>query len=67
MSTHKTPTLHPMLWLAAASVTAVSLAGVAKLAGVLPDFSKPAAPASAATNSAGCTSWPVLLDQLFLV
>ncbi|MBL8434662.1 MAG: glycine zipper 2TM domain-containing protein [Zoogloea sp.] len=36
MSTHKTPTLHPMLWLAAASVTAVSLAGVAKLAGFMP-------------------------------
>ncbi|WP_374264493.1 glycine zipper 2TM domain-containing protein [Zoogloea sp.] len=34
--------LHPMLWVAAASVTAVSLAGVAKLTGVLPDFGKPA-------------------------
>lgn len=29
--------LHPMLWVAAASVTAVSLAGVAKLTGILPD------------------------------
>lgn len=36
MSAHKTPTLHPMLWLAAASVTAVSLAGIAKLAGFMP-------------------------------
>ena len=36
MSTSKAPTLHPMLWLAAASVTAVSLAGVAKLAGFMP-------------------------------
>ena len=39
MSTHpNTSSLHPALWLAAASVTAVSLAGVAKLTGVLPDF-----------------------------
>lgn len=39
MSTHpNTPSLHPALWVAAASVTAVSLAGVAKLTGVLPDF-----------------------------
>ena len=36
MRTHNAPTLHPMLWLAAASVTAVSLAGVAKLAGFMP-------------------------------
>lgn len=31
------PGLHPMLWVAAASVTAVSLAGVAKITGLLPD------------------------------
>ena len=36
MRTYKAPTLHPMLWLAAASVAAVSLAGVAKLAGFMP-------------------------------
>lgn len=41
-----------MLWVAAASVTAVSLAGVAKLAGVLPDFSKSPAPESVATTPA---------------
>jgi len=40
------PGLHPMLWVAAASVTAVSLAGVAKLTGILPEFGKPAAPES---------------------
>lgn len=40
MSTSKAPTLHPMLWLAAASVTAVSLAGVAKLAGFMPASSE---------------------------
>lgn len=34
------PSLHPALWVAAASITAVSLAGVAKLTGVLPDFSR---------------------------
>ena len=39
MSTHpNTPSLHPALWVAAASITAVSLAGVAKLTGLLPDF-----------------------------
>lgn len=32
------PGLHPMLWVAAASVTAVSLAGVAKITGLLPEF-----------------------------
>ncbi|NML25941.1 outer membrane lipoprotein [Zoogloea dura] len=45
------PGLHPMLWVAAASVTAVSLAGVAKIAGVLPDFgsNQPATEAIATT------------------
>lgn len=53
MSTTENKTgLHPMLWVAAASVTAVSLAGVAKLAGVLPDFSKSPAPESVATTPA---------------
>lgn len=33
------PPLHPMMWVAAASVTALSLAGVAKLTGLLPDTS----------------------------
>lgn len=51
-TTPNKPGLHPMLWVAAASVTAVSLAGVAKLAGVLPDFSKPAEPESVATAPA---------------
>ncbi len=46
------PGLHPMLWVAAASVTAVSLAGVAKLAGVLPDLSKPAPIENVATAPA---------------
>jgi outer membrane lipoprotein SlyB len=37
MSTTPAPQgLHPMLWVAAASVTAVSLAGIAKLTGLLP-------------------------------
>ena len=36
MGTQTNSTLHPMLWLAAASVTAVSLAGVAKLVGFMP-------------------------------
>lgn len=38
--------LHPMLWVAAASVTAVSLAGIAKLTGLLPDSGteRPTAP-----------------------
>jgi len=41
MSTTPTrTTLHPALWVAAASVTAVSLAGVAKLTGLMPDFGK---------------------------
>lgn len=31
------PGLHPMLWVAAASVTAVSLAGIAKITGLLPE------------------------------
>ncbi len=45
MSTHlNTPALHPALMIAAVSVTALSLAGVAKLTGVLPDFgAKPTA------------------------
>lgn len=37
-SPSRTP-LHPMMWVAAASVTALSLAGVAKLTGLLPDTS----------------------------
>ena len=38
------PGLHPMLWVAAASVTAVSLAGVARLTGLLPASSPEPAP-----------------------
>lgn len=52
MSTHlNTPALHPALMIAAVSVTALSLAGVAKLTGVLPDFgAKPPAAAEAVTS-----------------
>jgi len=59
MNTHKTSGLHPMLWLAAASVTAVSLAGVAKLAGFMPTPGEApvaalaAAPAPAVEQAAG--------------
>ena len=51
MSTHlNTSALHPALMIAAVSVTALSLAGVAKLTGVLPDFgAKPTAVAEAVT------------------
>uniref|UniRef100_UPI0035B20E80 hypothetical protein n=1 Tax=Zoogloea sp. TaxID=49181 RepID=UPI0035B20E80 len=54
MSTHPNPSLHPALWVAAASVTAVSLAGVAKLTGLLPDFGStpPAVTETAATPTA---------------
>lgn len=55
MSTHpNTPSLHPALWVAAASITAVSLAGVAKLTGLLPDFSStpPAVTETVATPTA---------------
>lgn len=41
------PGLHPMLWVAAASVTAVSLAGIAKLTGLLPASAPEAAPVAA--------------------
>ncbi len=53
-STSPRPGLHPMLWVAAASVTAVSLAGVAKLTGLLPESGAPtpAAPAAVATAPA---------------
>jgi outer membrane lipoprotein SlyB len=37
------PKLHPMLWVAAASVTVMSLVGIAKFTGVLPDTDKPPA------------------------
>ena len=46
------PGLHPALWIAAASVTAVSLAGVAKLTGLLPDFGAASHPAPEAVVSA---------------
>ena len=55
MSTHpNTPSLHPALWVAAASITAVSLAGVAKLTGLLPDFGStpPAVTETVATPTA---------------
>lgn len=51
-TTPNRPGLHPMLWVAAASITAVSLAGVAKLTGLLPDFSKPTAPEITASGPA---------------
>lgn len=51
-TTPNRPGLHPMLWVAAASITAVSLAGVAKLTGLLPDFSKSAQPEVAANGPA---------------
>ncbi|MDD2988987.1 MAG: glycine zipper 2TM domain-containing protein [Zoogloea sp.] len=56
MSTHlNTPSLHPALMIAAVSVTALSLAGVAKLTGVLPDFgAKP----PAATESVAAQPTP---------
>lgn len=44
--------LHPMLWVAAASVTAVSLAGVAKLTGLLPGSDTPEPPKQEAVVSA---------------
>lgn len=44
--------LHPMLWVAAASVTAVSLAGVAKLTGLLPGSDTPEPPKPEAVVSA---------------
>jgi len=46
------PGLHPALWIAAASVTAVSLAGVAKLTGLLPDFGASSHPTPDAAVSA---------------
>ncbi len=55
MSTHpNTPSPHPALWVAAASITAVSLAGIAKLTGLLPDFGStpPAATETVATPAA---------------
>lgn len=44
--------LHPMLWVAAASVTAVSLAGIAKLTGLLPGADTPETPKPEAVVSA---------------
>ena len=44
--------LHPMLWVAAASVTALSLAGVAKLTGLLPESGTAAPQTSAVTGTA---------------
>ena len=44
--------LHPMLWVAAASVTALSLAGVAKLTGLLPESGSAAPQTSAVTGAA---------------
>ena len=44
--------LHPMLWVAAASVTALSLAGVAKLTGLLPESGTAAPQTSAVTGAA---------------
>ena len=43
--------LHPMLWVAAASVTAFSLAGVAKLTGLLPESGTAAPQTSAVTGA----------------
>ena len=51
-TTPNRPGLHPALWVAAASVTAVSLAGVAKLTGLLPDFGAASHPAPEAVVSA---------------
>ena len=48
MGTQTHSTLHPMLWLAAASVTAVSLAGVARLAGFMPGSAEAPSPVAAA-------------------
>jgi outer membrane lipoprotein SlyB len=60
METHR-PTLHPALMIAAASVTALSLAGVGVLTGVLPFGQKnadPAATAQLAAMSQPATSAP---------
>ncbi|MBT9499249.1 MAG: glycine zipper 2TM domain-containing protein [Zoogloea sp.] len=48
-------TLHPMLWVAAASVTALSLVGIAKFTGLLPGASTelPAAPEAVVSAPAG--------------
>ena len=43
--------LHPMLWVAAASVTALSLAGVAKLTGLLPESGTAEPQTSAVTGA----------------
>ncbi|WP_079432899.1 glycine zipper 2TM domain-containing protein [Zoogloea sp. LCSB751] len=50
------PPLHPMMWVAAASVTALSLAGVAKLTGLLPDTSH--APVAAPETVASAPATP---------
>ena len=52
------PGLHPMLWVAAASVTAVSLAGVAKIAGVLPDFGSNQPATEAVVTASGVPAIP---------
>ena len=50
-TTPSRPALHPMLWVAAASVTALSLAGVAKLTGLLPESGTAAPQTSAVTGA----------------
>lgn len=56
MGTQTHSTLHPMLWLAAASVTAVSLAGVAKLVGFMPGSAEAPSPVAAAAPAAAPAS-----------
>lgn len=56
MGTQTNSTLHPMLWLAAASVTAVSLAGVARLAGFMPGSAEAPSPVAAAAPAAAPAS-----------
>lgn len=57
-----TSSLHPALWVAAASVTAVSLAGVAKLTGVLPDFGSTPPAATETVVAAPPVTPPTALD-----
>jgi outer membrane lipoprotein SlyB len=58
-SPSRTP-LHPMMWVAAASVTALSLAGVAKLTGLLPDTSHaPVAPQESVASTPATPPAPI--------